>query len=109
MTDARAAGRTGPAGRCSLCSTGCRAWPGRRGEISALPGGLTNQNYKVTTPDGVFVARVCSDGGDLLAIDRDHEYQNSVIAAAAGVGAPGHRVPPGGPRARARLPRRAGR
>ena len=42
----------------------------------------------MTTPDGVFVARVFSDGGDLLAIDRDHEYQNSVIAAAAGVGAP---------------------
>jgi thiamine kinase-like enzyme len=56
--------------------------------ISALPGGLTNQNFKVTTPDGVFVARVFSDGGELLAIDRDHEYQNSVIAAAAGVGAP---------------------
>jgi thiamine kinase-like enzyme len=57
-------------------------------QVSALPGGLTNQNFKVTTPGGVFVARVFSDGGELLAIDRDHEYQNSVIAAAAGVGAP---------------------
>jgi thiamine kinase-like enzyme len=57
-------------------------------QVRALPGGLTNQNFKVTTPDGVFVARVFSDGGDLLAIDRDHEYQNSLIAAAAGVGAP---------------------
>ncbi len=57
-------------------------------EIRALPGGLTNQNFKVTTPDGVFVARVFSDGGHLLAIDRDVEYQNSLIAAAAGVGAP---------------------
>jgi len=57
-------------------------------QITALPGGLTNQNFKVTTPDGVFVARVFSDGGELLAIDRDHEYQNSLIAAAAGVGAP---------------------
>jgi thiamine kinase-like enzyme len=56
--------------------------------VSTLPGGLTNQNFKVTTPDGVFVARVFADGGELLAIDRDHEYQNSVIAAAAGVGAP---------------------
>ena len=42
----------------------------------------------MTTPDGVFVARIFSDGGELLAIDRDHEYQNSLIAAAAGVGAP---------------------
>jgi thiamine kinase-like enzyme len=57
-------------------------------QISALPGGLTNKNFKVTTPDGVFVARIFSDGGELLAIDRDHEYQNSLIAAAAGVGAP---------------------
>src|SRR6266536_452570 len=53
-----------------------------------LPGGLTNRNYKVTTPDGVFVARVWSAGSELLAIDRGSEYRNSVIAAGAGVGAP---------------------
>ena len=53
-----------------------------------LPGGLTNRNYKVTTPDGVFVARVWSVGSELLAIDRGSEYRNSVIAADAGVGAP---------------------
>jgi thiamine kinase-like enzyme len=57
-------------------------------QVSVLSGGLTNQNFKVTTPDGVFVARVLSDGGELLGIDREHEYRNSVIAAAAGVGAP---------------------
>jgi len=57
-------------------------------QVSVLSGGLTNQNFKVTTPDGVFVARVLSDGGELLGIDRDHEYRNSVIAAAAGIGAP---------------------
>jgi len=56
--------------------------------VRELPGGLTNRNYKVTTPDGTFVARVWSAGGDLLAIDRDNEYRNSVIAAAAGAGAP---------------------
>ena len=55
--------------------------------ITPLPGGLTNRNYKVTTPDGCFVARVWADG-DMLAIDRDHEHHNSVAAAAAGVGAP---------------------
>jgi thiamine kinase-like enzyme len=53
-----------------------------------LPGGLTNRNYKVTTPDGVFVARVWSAGSELLAIDRGSEYRNSVIAAGAGAGAP---------------------
>jgi thiamine kinase-like enzyme len=61
---------------------------GRPQVITELPGGLTNRNYKVITPDGAFVARIWSGGGDLLAIDRDHEYRNSAIAAAAGVGAP---------------------
>jgi thiamine kinase-like enzyme len=56
--------------------------------VQELPGGLTNRNFKVTTPDGVFVARVSSAGSELLAIDRDCEYRNSVAAAAAGVGAP---------------------
>jgi thiamine kinase-like enzyme len=56
--------------------------------ITALPGGLTNQNFKVTTPRGQFVARVFADGADLLAIDREREYRNSLLAAEAGVGAP---------------------
>ncbi len=57
--------------------------------VLELPGGLTNRNYKVTTPGGSFVARTwAGGGGDLLAINRDHEYVNSVIAARAGVGAP---------------------
>ena len=56
--------------------------------ISELPGGLTNRNYKVTTPDGVYVARLWSGGGDFLAINRDYEHHNSVAAAQAGVGAP---------------------
>jgi thiamine kinase-like enzyme len=56
--------------------------------VTELPGGLTNRNFRVTTPDGDFVARVWSAAGDLLAIDREHEYRNSVIAAEAGVGAP---------------------
>ncbi len=55
--------------------------------VEPLPGGLTNRNYKVTTPAGTFVARVWSPGA-LLAINRDHEHRNSVAAAAAGVGAP---------------------
>jgi len=42
----------------------------------------------VSTPEGTFVVRVWSGGGDFLAINRDHEYRNSVAAAQAGVGAP---------------------
>jgi thiamine kinase-like enzyme len=56
-------------------------------QIGALPGGLTNQNFKVVTDSGAFVARIWSDGG-LLGINREHEYRNSVLAARAGVGAP---------------------
>ncbi len=57
-------------------------------QVTELAGGLTNRNFRVTTPDGVFVARLFAADDGLLAIDRDHEYRNSVIAAAAGVGAP---------------------
>ncbi|MGH3421385.1 MAG: phosphotransferase [Streptosporangiaceae bacterium] len=56
--------------------------------IRELSGGLTNRNYQVTTPEGTFVARISSGGSELLAIDRDCEYRNSVTAAAAGAGAP---------------------
>jgi len=56
--------------------------------VSELPGGLTNRNYKVTTPAGAFVARLSSGGSELLAIDRDCEHRNSVTAAAAGAGPP---------------------
>ena len=61
---------------------------GRPRTVSELPGGLTNRNYKVVTPQGAFVARLSSGGSELLAIDRDCEYRNSVAAAAAGAGAP---------------------
>jgi thiamine kinase-like enzyme len=56
--------------------------------VTELPGGLTNRNFKIATPNGTFVARVASGGSELLAIDREHEYRNSVRAAAVGVGAP---------------------
>jgi len=56
--------------------------------VTELPGGLTNRNFKIRTGNGTFVARVASGGSELLAIDRQNEYRNSVRAAAAGVGAP---------------------
>jgi thiamine kinase-like enzyme len=56
--------------------------------VRELPGGLTNRNYQVTTPDGSYVARISSAGSELLAIDRDCEHRNSVRAAAAGAGPP---------------------
>jgi thiamine kinase-like enzyme len=56
--------------------------------VTELPGGLTNRNFKISTINGTFVARVASGGTELLAIDRQNEYRNSKRAAAAGVGAP---------------------
>jgi len=61
---------------------------GRPCIVAELAGGLTNRNYKVTTPDGAYVLRVSSPGTGALAVDREHEYRNSVIASASGVGAP---------------------
>ena len=60
---------------------------GRRSVVE-LPGGLTNRNFKIDTANATYVARVASGGSELLAINREHEYRNSVRAAAAGVGAP---------------------
>jgi thiamine kinase-like enzyme len=61
---------------------------GRPRTVTELPGGLTNRNFKITTANGTFVARVAGGGSELLAIDRENEHRNSVRAAAAGVGAP---------------------
>lgn len=57
--------------------------------VEPLPGGLTNKNYKVSTPTGVYVVRHSAPSSpDGLGVDRLAEYENSVRAAAAGVGAP---------------------
>ncbi len=62
---------------------------GRPCTVEPLPGGLTNRNYKITTPDGAYVLRHSNASSSAeLAVDRRAEYENSVRAAAAGVGAP---------------------
>lgn len=64
------------------------ATSGRPRSVEPLPGGLTNENVKVTTPDGSVVVRCWNSDASLLGIDRDGEHANSVAAAEAGVGAP---------------------
>ncbi|MGH3833426.1 MAG: phosphotransferase [Pseudonocardiaceae bacterium] len=56
--------------------------------VEDLPGGLTNRNLKVSTPNGAVVVRLSAGATSLLAIDRDNEHANTLAAAAAGVGAP---------------------
>ena len=53
--------------------------------VEPLPGGLTNLNFRVTTPQGRYVARLSGSAGEMLTIDRDAEHANSRAAAAAGV------------------------
>jgi len=64
------------------------ALAGRPRTIEELSGGLTNLNLKVTTPDGMFVARCFQGDANLLGIDREAEHLNTSAAAVAGVGAP---------------------
>lgn len=56
--------------------------------VESLPGGLTNVNLKVTTPDETVVVRIFGEDSGLLSIDRRAEYVNSRSAAEAGAGAP---------------------
>ncbi|MBV9831406.1 MAG: phosphotransferase [Marmoricola sp.] len=64
------------------------ALAGRTRRVEDLSGGLTNRNVKVTTDDGVYVARISEDNAEDLDIDRAAEAANSRAAAEAGVGAP---------------------
>ena len=64
-------------------------WRGQPCRVEPLPGGLTNKNFKVSTRGGTYVLRHSTPASaDELAVDRRAEYENSVRAAAAGVGAP---------------------
>ncbi len=57
-------------------------------EVEPLAGGLTNTNYKITTPGGCYVVRIAGKDTGLLAIDRENEAHNTLAAAETGVGAP---------------------
>lgn len=56
--------------------------------VAPLTGGITNRNYRVSTPEGDVVVRVSDHHSSALAIDRENEYRNTVAAHEAGVGAP---------------------
>lgn len=54
--------------------------------VAALPGGLTNHNYRAVAADGFqAVIRLSTQQSALLAIDRAVEHANSLAAATAGV------------------------
>ena len=70
--------------------------------VEPLTGGLTNTNYKVTSPSGCFVVRISGKDTSLLAIDRENEAHNTIAAAETGVGRAVRRGAPRARRARAR-------
>ena len=56
-------------------------------EVQALPGGLTNRNYRVVSHGRrKVVVRISAEHGSLLQIDRDAEHRNAVAASRAEVG-----------------------
>jgi thiamine kinase-like enzyme len=56
--------------------------------VTPIYGGMTNHNYRVSTPRGDYVVRMSVRETGQLGIDRDNEHHNSVVAAQAGVGVP---------------------
>ncbi len=56
--------------------------------VEPLTGGLTNTNYRITSPSGCYVVRISGKDTSLLAIDRENETHNTIAAAETGVGAP---------------------
>ena len=61
-----------------------RIWPGAAVTLEELSGGLTNLNYKATTPSGTFVIRLFGRDAGLLAIDRETEQAATSMAVRRG-------------------------
>jgi thiamine kinase-like enzyme len=61
------------------------AWSARSIRISALSGGITNRNFRVDVDDESYVVRIYGRQTELLGVNRSHEYECNVSAAATGV------------------------
>jgi thiamine kinase-like enzyme len=62
-------------------------WHGKATTVSALSGGLTNDNYLVEADGERYVLRIPGASTELLAIDRANELYNTRAAASTGIGA----------------------
>ncbi|HNP71431.1 MAG TPA: choline/ethanolamine kinase family protein [Kouleothrix sp.] len=62
-------------------------WHGREVRAVPLTGGLTNTNYRVEVGGARYVVRIPGASTELLAVNREHEYHNTLAAASTGVGA----------------------
>jgi thiamine kinase-like enzyme len=61
-------------------------WRGKSLRVAPLSGGLTNTNFRIDADDASYVLRVPGEATKLLSIDRDNEFQNTSVAAEAGIG-----------------------
>ena len=61
-------------------------WRGKDLKVSALSGGLTNENYLVEVNGERYVMRLPGTSTELLAIDRVNEVANARAAASTGIG-----------------------
>ncbi len=62
------------------------AWRGKRIEIQEIPGGITNENYRVDIDELPYFVSIPGARTEFLAVDRVNKYHNTLAAAAAGVG-----------------------
>jgi thiamine kinase-like enzyme len=62
-------------------------WHGRDLRVHPLAGGLTNTNYRVDVDGASYVIRIPGQSTELLSVNRQHEYHNTLAAADTGVGA----------------------
>ena len=61
-------------------------WKNKEISITSLSGGLTNSNFKVNVDGISYFVRVPGESTELLAVNRENEYHNSMAAFEAGVG-----------------------
>jgi thiamine kinase-like enzyme len=66
-----------------------------RTSVIELSGGLTNRNLAIESDGTKYVARISSNSSDLLNINREDEYKNTILAAEVGIGATVHDYLPG--------------
>ena len=66
-----------------------------RTSVTELSGGLTNRNLAIESDGAKYVARISSNSSDLLNINREDEYKNTILAADVGIGATVHDYLPG--------------
>ena len=76
-----------PAGDVVALVRQVAAWSGVGLDVSALPGGITNRNFRVAVAGGgVYVVRVPGERTELLGIDRAGEVEMARRAGDLGIG-----------------------